>query len=71
MENLNSREDLDNKIAQIYEMLRSVSASSVDMSNFQNGGSRVPDHLDYDESKERDINEDKNQDVAMDNVQKL
>jgi hypothetical protein len=67
MENLNSREDLDKKKAQIFEMLRTVTATSVDMSNFQNGGSQVPDHMDYDPSKDRDLKEDAQQDMNTDN----
>ena len=67
MENLNSREDLDKKIGIIFENLRSVSATSVDLSNFKNGGSQVPDHMDFDQSKERDIKEDRDQDINTDN----
>lgn len=66
MENLNSREDLDKKKAQIFEKLKSVSATSVDMSNFQNGNSNVPDHMDYDDTKERDLKEDRDQDKNTD-----
>lgn len=66
MENLNSREELDNKKAQIFEMLKTVQPTQVDLSNFQNGGSSVPDHLDYDPSKEQDMKEERDQDINTD-----
>jgi len=61
MENLNTRAELDEKIAKILENLKNVSARSVDLSNF-NGDGKVPDHLDYDENKIKDRMEEKNQD---------
>lgn len=66
MENLNTKEDLDKKTAIICERLRECNAVQVDMSNFQNGGAYVPDHLDYDESLNRDLKEERNQDVNTD-----
>lgn len=68
MENLNTREDLDKTIERIFENLKQVNAVTVDMSNYQNGGSTVPNHLDYDPSKENDYKEDKQQDMNTDNA---
>lgn len=65
MENLNSREDLDDKIAKIFERLKMVQATTVDYSNFKNT-EPVPDHLDYDANKEREIQEEKDQDMNTD-----
>jgi hypothetical protein len=66
MENLNTREDLEDKMGKIFQMLKTVDAKSVDLSNYQNGGSRVPDHMDYDQNRARDMEEEKNQDVHTD-----
>lgn len=66
MENLNSRSELDEKISQIKENLKQVTARSVDLSNYHNGHQQVPDHLDYDEGKLRDKIEEKKQDENTD-----
>ena len=66
MENLNSRQDLDKTLSQVCEMLKSVDAVQQDMSNYQDSKPQLPDHLDLDLSKEKDIQEEKNQDVNTD-----
>ena len=67
MENLNLKEELDKNRETLFEMPKKIDCNSVDMSNFQKNGSNVPDHLDFDASKERDIKEDQQQDMNTDN----
>ncbi len=69
MENLNSRSELDEKIAQIKENLKHVTARTVDLSNYHNGHQQVPNHLDYDESKQREKVEELKQDENTDTKQ--
>mmetsp|Transcript_7429 Transcript_7429/g.8405 ORF Transcript_7429/g.8405 Transcript_7429/m.8405 type:complete len:230 (+) Transcript_7429:583-1272(+) len=66
MENLNSRTELEDKIAKIKQNLKNVTAKSVDLSNYQNGGSQVPDHMDFDANKVRDKREEEDQDINTD-----
>jgi histone deacetylase 1/2 len=51
MENMNTKEDLESVLSTVMERLKTVYANSIDLSAFQNKNSKVPDHLDYDDSK--------------------
>jgi hypothetical protein len=66
MENMNTKGDLENVLSTVMERLKTVSANSVDLSAFSNKGDDIPDHLDYDEKKNKELEEEKNQDINTD-----
>ena len=62
MENNNSKEHIEKVTKQIFDNLKHVQATNVDHSNYRNRGGFPPAHLAFDESENRQCQEDREDD---------